>query len=514
MDYKKTIFQQLKLATSTLLLLSFSSGLLAGEKENRVINKAIQAYGGEKLIQLKAVKYTDNIQHFFKMQSGHSAQGPMTMHMNKKQLEVTLDLTNKHKTFKQTTTRLVGNHGHENLTTIHRTVFEGKSYVIDHALKQYQIAKSINYQNADFGFSQLLDPLIIKQLDKDRDNTRWIDIAIIQGKPHDVLIVNKDTETEYSLYLNQENGYLTRMVKKQGQQIRSYDFLNHKQVQGITWANELFVSTNEQAVYHTDSRVLSFDLVKGDDFSIPSGYELRKNLKAVDVSEFTIRELAKNVYFVGQGWGYSLFIDVGEYYISAGAWHYENNSDVWKKSLELLKKTTSIDKPVTQHIVTHHHTDHMSGLRDVVKQGVDLVIHPLNIKAVNEHLAQTLDNNRFVPIKESGFLADDKVMLFDVPTSHASHNLVIYLPEHKLLFTEDMFGSSYQTEFDSPNGWPNLDTYQRLSKLTDKINHLGLEVNQYVSSHHGRILNQAEIDQALMLNRPGKDELIKRLFSD
>jgi len=50
--------------------------------------------------------------------------------------------------------------------------------------------------------------------------------------------------------------------------------------------------------------------------------------------------------------------------------------------------------------------------------------------------------------------------------------------------------------------------------LTNKINQLGLKVDQYVSSHHARVLNQAEIDKALMINRPSKEALLKRLFAD
>jgi glyoxylase-like metal-dependent hydrolase (beta-lactamase superfamily II) len=189
-----------------------------------------------------------------------------------------------------------------------------------------------------------------------------------------------------------------------------------------------------------------------------------------------------------------------------------NNSNSWQQGLDLLRQTTGSNKPVAQHVVTHHHTDHMSALNDIVKLGANLVIHPASITGVKKHLQQSLADDRFLPIEDTGYLANGKVMLFDVPISHASHNLVVYLPEHKLLFTEDMFGSSYQIELESPNNWPNKDTYQRLELLTNKTKQLNLEVEQYVSSHHSRVLKQVDIDNALKLSCPAKDELTKRLY--
>ncbi|MCW9017071.1 MAG: hypothetical protein OQJ89_08915, partial [Kangiellaceae bacterium] len=351
-----------------------------------------------------------------------------------------------------------------------------------------------------------------KQLYQDRNNSQLIDKAYIQGQAHDVLTANEGTKREYTLYLNQKNGHLSRMIKKHGQQIRSYDFLEHQQSQGITWAKQMLVATAEQPVYHTDSRHLSFNSMQKNQFDIPSGYQQVKQPQAVDVSELTIRQLANGVYFVGQGWGYTLFVDAGEYYVSAGAWGMENNSHSWQQGLSLLRQTTGSNKPVAQHVVTHHHTDHMSSLSDIIEQGANLIIHPTDIAGVKKHLQHSLKDSKFVPIEKISHLADGKIILFDVPNSHASHNLVIYLPEHKLLFTEDMFGSSYVTELHSPNNWPSQDTYQRLWTLTNKVKQLGLSIEQYVSSHHARVLSQTDIDKALNLNCPSEQVLKTRLY--
>lgn len=513
----KNYFKELAQSILIVMLMSFCAVSLAGDNENHIIDKTIEAYGGNKLIQLQSLNLNDKMHHYSQQQSGHSLQGPMITGLSEHQIELTVDLLNKRKILKRATTRLVGSQSSNVPTVTHRVYVDGQGYTIDHALQQYQAAKSINYNNADIGTSLLVDPLLIKQLNQDRSRSEWTDIAYIQGEAHDVLTVNPDTDKEYVVYLNQRNGYLTRLLRKRGSQLHSYDFLQHNQTQGITWAKQLLVSTANKPVYHSSSRQISFNTVKEHQFNIPASYKPRPKTQAVDVSQLTVRQLAKGVYFVGQDWAYSLFIDVGEYYISAGAWGMDSKSPLWKKGLELLRQKTGNDKPVGQHIVTHHHNDHMMGLMDILKQGANLVIHPADVSSVvsflQKHQPKPLSDDRLVPMAGSSSLANGKIMLIDVPNSHANHNLVIYLPEHKILFTEDMFGSSFQTAFHSPTNWPDLDTYYRLDVLTNKVNQLALEVEQYVSSHHARVLKQAEIDKALTLARPSKEILLKRLFS-
>ncbi|PHS18951.1 MAG: hypothetical protein COA86_07235 [Kangiella sp.] len=506
-------FKKLSLGTLILMLVNFSTATFAGDRENRIIDKTVKTYGGDQLIQLQSLSLTDKMIHYSQWQSGHSAQGQMITYLSEYQIELTQDLLNKRKVFKQATTRLVGSHGSNMPTVTHRVFANGKGYSIDHALQQYHPVNSISYDNTDIGNSQLVDSLIIRQLNQDRRFSQWTDIAYIQGEAHDVLMVNSGSDKEYTVYLNQKTGYLTRMLKNKGSQLNSYDFLEHQKTQGITWAKQLLVGTENQPVYHTNSRKIVFNSAKESQFHIPSGYQLRPKTQAVDVSQLTLRELAKDVYFVGQHWGYTLFIDVGEYYISAGSWQIDNKSHAWKKGLDLLRQKTGSDKPVKQHIVTHHHHDHMMGLSDVLMQGTNLVIHPADISSVQKHLPTPLSDDRFVPISNNSNLTNSKVMLFDLPNSHANHNLIIYLPEHKILFSEDIFGSSFKKAFHSPAGWPNGDTYFRLEVLTNKLKQLGLEVDQYVSSHHARILNQTEIELALSVNRPSKKTLLKRLFS-
>lgn len=507
------ILQKTVMWVLALLAVSLNVPVLAGEKENQIIDQAIMSYGGEHLKKLKSLTLQDNMYHFSQWQTGHNLQGAMTSYLSEYQIELSIDFHGQRKEYKEATLRLVGSHSSDTPAVTHRIYANGSGYNIDHALKQYHPSTGINFENADLGISSMLDTLIVKQLDSDRASSHWTDIAYIQGIPHDVLTINSGSQNEYVVYLNQSSGYLTRLLRKRGQNYQSYDFLEHQKSQNIVWAKQLFVGSEKNPTYLSNSRKVSFNKALDSRFDIPKNYQKRPKTKPVDVSQLTLNELADGVYLVGQQWGYTLFIDTGDYYISAGSWQMDRKSEAWKQGLELLRQKTGDDKPIKQHIVTHHHNDHMMGLEDVLNQGTNLVIHPTDIPLVQQHLPEALPKERFLSVSETHYLANGKVMLFDVPNSHANHNLVIYLPEYKLLFTEDMFGSSYQKALHSPSNWPDLDTYYRLDVLVKKLKELNLEVAQYISSHHARVMSQSDIDKALTVPRNSQNTMLERLFN-
>ena len=513
MRFNKARWRPLKIGFLALLLAQLNVSAYAGEKENRIIDKAIQAYGGDKLIHLKSLRYTDNIDHYFSHQSGHSLQGPITQHLNKVQIELTMDIEKQRSEFKRLTKLIVGYHDRKNVTATHRIFSNGKGYNVDHFLEEYQISDRISFGNVDLGYSQMLDPIIVKKLANERSKANWVDTAFIHGQAHDVLTVNADTQQEYSVYINKKSGLLSRMLQKRGSSLRSYNFLQHQHSGDVVWAKQMFVGTEKQPIYHTNNRNLQVNIKQEPTFDIPVSYKLSDPVKPFDISKLTIRELAKGVFFVGQDWGYTLFIDAGDHYTSAGAWGMTDRSDDWKKALELLYETTGSKKPVKFHLVSHHHTDHMSELHDVLDHGAKIVVHPTDIASVKRFLNdKEVKDEQFFTVDKNTYLADGKILIFDAPSSQASHNLSLYLPEHKIVFSEDFFGSSFLNSHHSPTSWPHMDTYQRLEKFTKKLQELNITANQYVSSHHGRVLSHEDIVQASMTKLPSTDVLLKRLF--
>ncbi|MEW6981244.1 MBL fold metallo-hydrolase [Colwelliaceae bacterium 6471] len=497
-----------------ITLLTVSAQSYADDRAYDVINKAVAAYGGQKLLNLETLTLKSKGHSYSQWQSSDSLQGQMVSYLSENQTEYAVDFVNQQKVYKQATTRLVGSHGSNVPTVTHRIYKDNKGLNIDHALKQYKPSTRITFENTGLGTERLLDTIVVKKLFMDKANSKWTDTAHIQGQVHDVLTVRSGEANEYRVYINQQTGYLSRVLIKQAGKINSYDFWAHINTDGIIWAKSLFVGNANGPVQQSLFRQVSFNVTMPTAFKIPFSYEQETTKQYLNVSPLMFNQLAKGVYFVGQNWGYTLFIDRGDYYISAGAWQMDSKTEAWKNALALLREKTGVNKPIKQHIVTHHHNDHMMGLLDVLEQGANLIIHPAHIEAVQSYLPTPLSDERLVMFEQINDSANDEVVLFDLPTSHANHNLAVYLPKQKILFTEDIFGSSFESAFHSPANWPDGDTYFRLEELLHRTKELEIEFDLLVSSHHARVLTKKEIETALNIERPSAETLIKRLFNE
>ncbi len=492
-----------------LLLTLFSTQTLADEKANKIIQKSIEAYGGVKLLNMHSLTLEETSSSYAQWQSNASIQGATISYLSENKTEYAIDFSNNRKVFKQATTKLVGNH-HSNFPSVkHRLFTNGAGYSIDHILQEVKQSKNISFANAD----RLVDTLIIKQLYQDMQYAQWEDMAYIEGKPQDIITINKNSRNEYTVFIDKDSKYLTQLILPTVGRLTSYNYLNHTKSNGIVWAQSLFIGNTQQPVSYSNSRKVSFNSTKLDQFNIPLNYKTGTTKEYFDSSALTVNKIADNIYFAGQDWGYTLFIDTGSYLISAGAWQTDDKSNAWRNALALFRETTGNIKPLKQHIVTHHHFDHMMGLKDVVEQGVDLIVHKSLIAAVEEHLGASIPKESLVTIDDTSYLANDSVMLFDLPTSHANHNLAVYLPEQKILFTEDIFGSSFKSDFHSPANWPDGDTYFRLDTLLAQLNDLKIAPTTFLSSHHARVLSVQDIQQALAVERPSNNVLLKRLFA-
>jgi flavorubredoxin len=160
-------------------------------------------------------------------------------------------------------------------------------------------------------------------------------------------------------------------------------------------------------------------------------------------------------------------------------------------------------KPIKYLVLTHHHSDHMGGFREYVKEGATIVTTAGN-KRFLEGIANTpssMQSAAFSPgtrkmvveALENGkrVFQDEKhvVELYDFgPNPHAKEMIVAYLPKERILFQADLFGAA-------ANGSIPIAQDTTVS-FAEKLQQLGLNVEKIVAVH-GRPTTLQELKTAV-----------------
>lgn len=479
-----------------------------------VIKQAVAAYGVQALSSLKQLKVEEELYRYMQGQSGHAESGAHGFVMHKYQQQLDIDFALRAKAFKRSDQNVIGNYGYHSLVTVDRRFREGEGVSVDHCMQTYQPSERIDWDSVALNMEQAIDILTIKELS---DNSKLVSSAgtvFLQGRAHSVLNWKKSKVTK-TAYIDKASGLLSRLLTNNKGQIAHYDFLAHQQnAQGLKWASQTIVSHEQRVTRHITNRYLSLKTSEGALFQTPEYYQPRAQDRFLDFAEPSVNEIVRGVFLVGQGWGFTLFVDVGTSYISMGSWQMPDDTFTWKHRLAKLHQFTGNKKPVSQFIVTHHHDDHLMGVSEVIEHGAQIRLLAEHQQAVETSLGVSLSPEQVALLSHGLKFANDQVQVFDVPSSHADHNVVVYLPEQQILFAEDMFGSSLKTGFHSPNSWPSRDVYYRAEVLNKHLKKAGVSVQYYVSSHHGRVFSNAEFMRFLRLSCPDNDSLLARLYAN
>ncbi len=235
-----------------------------------------------------------------------------------------------------------------------------------------------------------------------------------------------------------------------------------------------------------------------DDIRIPEKDENFRFLLG-DNPAISLVELAKDIYLVrnvnndklGTG-DYNVLVVRFEDFLLVGEAPVSN--DVSLKVLALLNQ--EFDGLEVKYLVqSHHHQDHIGGIREYIARQVSLVV-PKDSKALYQRVSSadwsrhpdTLFKNpqrpKFVLVDQSHTIQDDRNLAHVInigPIPHVQDMLAIYFPKQKLLWQADMI--AYKA-------WPLDLEPSRI--LKDRIRKFGWELNM-IAGEHGEVLAGPEL---------------------
>lgn len=147
-------------------------------------------------------------------------------------------------------------------------------------------------------------------------------------------------------------------------------------------------------------------------------------------------------------------------------------------------------KPIRYIAMTHHHGDHIGGLRSFIAEGSTVVTTRANRKVVEtmasakqaDRLARSPRTPQFEFLENGRRVfsdGDQTVELIDIgPHPHAKEMVIAYLPRHRIVFQGDLF---FLPTTDAPFGPPQASTLAFARALEEK----GLAVDRIASVHGG-----------------------------
>ncbi len=205
-----------------------------------------------------------------------------------------------------------------------------------------------------------------------------------------------------------------------------------------------------------------------------------------------VHQLKPNVYWVEGGGGNSGVIvgDKGVIVVDA-----KTSAAGGKQLLDEIAKITP--KPVTTVILTHSDGDHVNGLASFPK-GITIIAHENNKKEQDTALAaggrgappaDHLPTQVVSKDKENLKLDGEKVEVYHWAPAHTSGDLVVYLPDTKIVFCGDIIASTlpdpliHLEKNGSSEGW--IKTAKGIA---------GLNADQFVPGH-GNVEDKAAVQK-------------------
>ncbi|MGZ9058396.1 MAG: MBL fold metallo-hydrolase [Burkholderiaceae bacterium] len=349
-----------------------------------------------------------------------------------------------------------------------------------------------------------LPNLILRQALDGANSLRYLGEDQFNGRKHNVVTFVMPDSQQVALYVDARTALISKYElvftdPLRGQEASEIMFSDYasagklKVPQTWTWrlAGDTVARYKVNAQFNATDTDKAFEIADAGFRRVPA---LPLNLKP------SVEMLAEGVYVIHNVAGQNqntMAVEFKDYVLAVEAPGTSEGADNVIKRI----KETIPGKPIRYIAVTHHHGDHIGGLRSFIAEGATVISTRNNRKVIetmaaapqNDRLAKSPRAPEFLFVDSGKRVVTDgtqTVELIDVgPNPHAREMVIAYLPMQRIVFQGDLF---FMPNNDAPVGPPQASTVSFAQKL--KETRLTVE---RIASVHGRTATMAEFLRAL-----------------
>ncbi len=279
-------------------------------------------------------------------------------------------------------------------------------------------------------------------------------------------------EGERVLYpsIDPETGLIAKLAMTDASTDNFYQFRDHANKDGLRFARQVDLYRDGRLVSYRRSTDVAINAVSDENFELES--DLRQMPGNIDRAAWHADEVLSGVYHIGEGSTYSTFIDTGEYLIGVGALQRLGSR------LDYFREQTGNRKPLKYMVASHHHHDHISGIKDLLDTDVKFFITPNTEQLLAEHVSSDFGKDRYEVVSSMRELGEgpNKVVLNLLSTVDVSEVLLFHVPGKKVFVAADHYRAPY------PTNQMRAATRAGVS-LKNGITKLGLDFDYLINLH-------------------------------
>ena len=356
-------------------------------------------------------------------------------------------------------------------------------------------------------------------------NLRWLGNRSYSGKPHDVIgFPLPGSKTVLELFFTTDTHLLSKYEYVMdfpglGDTVVEFVYSPYRRDAKLGWAPTGYKILLGGKLY----REIEFTEVEADSPKAAAAFEITDQMKSYLMPVGEATEVAKGVYIFFTGGLNPMFVEFKDFVLAveAPAQHptlervpadAQTGSDQPSERFIQKIKEKIPNKPIRYLTVTHFHSDHAGGARAFLAEGATLLTTPGN-KDYFEKLAaakysvildrfsrqprppviETFDRKRVIT---DGQRTVELISIGESP--HATENVVVYLPQEKILFQGDLFYYSGMASFPAKD--PSRDRVMKF--FGDWLIRNKLEPERIYGFHDRGFATMKQVRQILNFKRP------------